>query len=660
MRKYSFDYRADIDGLRAIAVLAIILFHLNANWLPGGFVGVDIFFVISGFLITRIIVQKLNDNSFSMRQFFWRRVQRILPATLCMIAMVMLVAYFIMLPQDLSRLSKTAITAVFSVTNIYYWYFLDTNYFADSSLLFPLLHLWSLGVEEQFYLIWPVLLMVAYKGLKPKYIKSILAVLALLSLCLSIEITPSHPLFAYYMLPTRAFELIIGGLAFLLAEYFNIRDNVRFINGIALLGFFLIIAAMFLLNENMAFPGWLVCIPTLGAATLLIANGISSNIISRLLSYKLLVSIGLISFSLYLWHWPILSFYRYVYVEFSSLDMVLCMVLILTTSMCSYFFVEERFRYSNGRTVTKLVQIACMFLVNLMPALWFIHQGGFLNKDAGRDYLIAMRQVLAQQAPSSTAPYTCQVDKYKKLLFSEQRCILGDATKQSKILMWGDSHSAHYVGFMKELAEHWGISITNFSHSQCLPFFTEVDKYLRHDVKDSCRIFNKHIAKLINDFDILIIAANWEMYGNRHKALEADLENFVRKLLDARKKVILTLDVPHFPKYDKVCKFKKLKVPSLDCNSQSEYEWNGETKWNRMVQAISRRYSNVYVLSINDLICRNQRCSAYLHGKALYFDKEHLSLYGSHTLGKYAIANNRIPLVLTDIIAQQKQDVAAL
>ncbi|PWY56593.1 hypothetical protein DGG96_05570 [Legionella qingyii] len=660
MRKYSFDYRADIDGLRAIAVLAVIVFHLNVSLLPGGFVGVDIFFVISGFLITRIIIQKLNHNSFSMRQFFWRRVQRILPATLCMIAMVMLVAYFIMLPQDLSRLSKTAITAVFSVTNIYYWYFLDANYFADSSLLFPLLHLWSLGVEEQFYLIWPVLLMVAYKGLKPKSIKWILVFLALLSLCLSIEITASHPLFAYYMLPTRAFELIIGGLAFLLAEYFNTREKVRFVNGIAILSFFLIIAAMFLLNENMAFPGWLVSIPTLAAATLLIANGISSNIISHLLSYKLLVSIGLISFSLYLWHWPILSFYRYVYVELNSLDMVSCMVLILTISICSYFFVEKRFRYSTGRTLTKLVQIACLFLVNLMPALWFIHQGGFLNQDAGRDYLIAMRKVLAQQAPSSTASYTCQVDKYKKELFSEQRCILGDASKQSKILMWGDSHSAHYVGFMKELAEHWEISITNFSHSQCLPFFTEVDKYLRYDVVDSCRTFNRRIAQLIDGYDILIVAANWEMYGNRHKTLDEDLDNFVRKLSEARKKVILTLDVPHFPKYDKVCKFKKLKVPSLDCNSQSEYEWNGETRWNRMVQEISQRYSNVYVLSINDLICKDHRCSAYMHGKALYFDKEHLSLYGSHALGKYAIAKKRIPPVLADIIAQQKQDVAAL
>lgn len=172
-----------------------------------------------------------------------------------------------------------------------------------------------------------------------------------------------------------------------------------------------------------------------------------------------------------------------------------------------------------------------------MPALWFTHQGGFLNKDTGRDYLIAMRKVLAQQAPSSTASYTCQVDKYKNQLFSEQRCVLGDATKQSKILMWGDSHSAHYVGFMKELAEHWGISITNFSHSSCLPLITGADKYVRYDLKESCKEFNKHIAQLINNYDILIIAANWEAYANRNKELEGDLDNFVRKLSAARKKL---------------------------------------------------------------------------------------------------------------------------
>ncbi len=211
-------YRGDIDGLRAIAVLSVIVFHIDAALLPGGFVGVDVFFVISGYLITGNIVQELNSGRFSLLEFYRRRVKRIAPAMLVVTAVVMLAAYLLMLPEQLRDTGKSAVFSLASLANVYFWLYQDTGYFAQSSLELPLLHLWSLGVEEQFYLLWPLLLVAVYRRADKLTLVLAMAACAVASFWMGSALFEQAPSFVYYMLPSRAGELLLGALVAVLVN----------------------------------------------------------------------------------------------------------------------------------------------------------------------------------------------------------------------------------------------------------------------------------------------------------------------------------------------------------------------------------------------------------------------------------------------------------
>lgn len=225
MSNKSLSYRPDIDGLRALAVLAVVIFHINKGWLPGGFVGVDIFFVISGFLITGILKREQDKSIFSFANFYMRRIRRILPAALTTILITLIVGIFVLLPSDLKELGKSSLASVFSVANIYFWLFLDTGYFADSSETVPLLHMWSLGVEEQFYLIWPAIMLLTYKFGGRRLLIFVAAALAIVSFVIGEHFILTDQSFAYYMLPSRAGELLFGAILFLVIESVRRRPH---------------------------------------------------------------------------------------------------------------------------------------------------------------------------------------------------------------------------------------------------------------------------------------------------------------------------------------------------------------------------------------------------------------------------------------------------
>ncbi|MEG0243197.1 MAG: acyltransferase, partial [Pseudomonas sp.] len=304
-------YRPDIDGLRALAVLAVTIFHFNKQWLPGGFVGVDVFFVISGFLITGIIYGQRSDFSFG--DFYGRRVRRILPAAAFVTVVTMIAGSFLLLPDDVKALSESAIGATLSAANIYYWLFLDTGYFAASSDTVPLLHMWSLGVEEQFYMIWPALMIIAMKIGGKRLLAATAVILAIASFAVSEYFLARDPSFAYYMLPSRAGELLIGALLFLWKDSRSISAATANVAG--LVGMIMVVGALFLLDEKKGFPGVRSIIPSVGAALLILSGINQANALSKLLGNPVARYIGLRSFSLYLWHWPVLAFYRYAYGE---------------------------------------------------------------------------------------------------------------------------------------------------------------------------------------------------------------------------------------------------------------------------------------------------------------------------------------------------------
>ncbi len=239
------NYRPDIDGLRAVAVLSVILFHIDKNLLPGGFVGVDIFFVISGYLISLHIFQELEAGQFSIVEFYRRRIKRIAPPMLLVVFLTLVIAQFILIPEDAERVAESTLWSLLSLANVYFWLYQDTSYFAAASSELPLLHLWSLGVEEQFYILWPLLLMLVYRKLSPKALMLLVASTALASFMFG-QLGYAHaPSFVYYMLPTRAGELLIGAaIAFATLNGIERRLPEKATQLISLTGLSLVIASL--------------------------------------------------------------------------------------------------------------------------------------------------------------------------------------------------------------------------------------------------------------------------------------------------------------------------------------------------------------------------------------------------------------------------------
>jgi peptidoglycan/LPS O-acetylase OafA/YrhL len=265
MSKNNSSYYSHIDALRAIAVFTVILFHINHEYLPGGFVGVDVFFVISGFLISSQLFKSVSANTFSIKDFYIRRIKRILPAAFSVIFITILLAQFLFLPEDAKKVAESGIWSTFSLSNVYFWKFQDTGYFAAASYTTPLLHYWSLGVEEQFYIFWPLIVLFLMPRLNKIALISLLIFTIIVSATIAQFLLKEHHSFVYYMLPTRAGELLVGALLAALL-HFNIISKPTKNHLVFMIATICIIASSIFITPEMIFPGWLYLIPTLSAA----------------------------------------------------------------------------------------------------------------------------------------------------------------------------------------------------------------------------------------------------------------------------------------------------------------------------------------------------------------------------------------------------------
>ena len=301
-------YRSDIDGLRALAVILVILFHANFTSLSGGYVGVDVFFIISGYLITSSIDKEMIANVFSFKTFYLRRIRRIIPVLTFIILIVTIPACVFLFALDLENFSRTVIHTALSTNNFYLWSN-GKNYFVENTELLPLLHTWSLSVEEQFYIIWPPILLILHKYLNRKKRIILITILFVLGLALSVYLAKTDAKMAYFLLPARLFELLLGSL---LAMVWNKIPEISKRNNtlISILGLASILIPSLLLTKESQFPGINAFYPCLGAVLIIISgkNKETKGIINSILTLKPLIFIGLISYSLYLWHWPILVF----------------------------------------------------------------------------------------------------------------------------------------------------------------------------------------------------------------------------------------------------------------------------------------------------------------------------------------------------------------
>lgn len=334
------QYRKEIDGLRSIAVIPVILFHAGFEWLSGGYIGVDVFFVISGFLITSIILKELDAGTFTITNFYERRARRILPALFLILLVTLPFAWVWLLPYELKDFGKSIIAVNLFSSNILFW--LESNYFAAAAESIPLLHTWTLAVEEQFYIIFPLFMMLFW-GLGKRGLALFVAILALLSLGLSEWGWREFPEANFYLLPTRAWELMIGSLV---AFYLQNKNQPQgFVNHWAsFLGLALIIVPMFIFDKGTPFPSMYALAPTVGTA-LIILYTTPDTLVYRLLSIRFMVGIGLISYSAYLWHQPLFVFARLISLEEPSLWLMGALSIVaLGLSYLSWRFVEAPFR----------------------------------------------------------------------------------------------------------------------------------------------------------------------------------------------------------------------------------------------------------------------------------------------------------------------------
>jgi peptidoglycan/LPS O-acetylase OafA/YrhL len=640
-------YRPDIDGLRAVAVLSVVLYHLYEPLAPGGFVGVDIFFVISGFLITRNVWNDIATRTFSFADFYLRRIRRIAPAYLALVAATLAAGALLLLPDDLARLGRSAAWSTVSLSNVYFWKHLDTGYFAAATAEEPLLHLWSLGVEEQFYFVWPAMLVGAALLTRRRAGALVLATVACVLSFYNAQTTlASDPKWAYYMLPPRGGELMIGAwlaIATFRGHRMPMWAPPRAMGEVlALAGFGLIGYALFGLDSSSPFPGINALYPCLGTALLILAGAAGSRIVRLTLTPRPVVYIGLISYSLYLWHWPVLAYLRYFFGEIDVPRGAFAVVAMAVTSVLSYRFIEtpaRRWRAPRAMQAAALYFVPSALVAGAAFAVMSTH--GFKERiERSPAYRSNLARVEKVTAPAYRFAYNCQLETLRPGILRDPRCIVpvgAAASKQPGLLLWGDSHAAHYIGVIGEVARANGFAFRNVSHSSCPPVF-EGTGYGGGVYEAGCNRFRPYMraAILSGAYRTVVIGGVWNVY-ERTPSFHADFERTIREISDAGVRVVLLGSVPRFDAYNRACDLRGLRVGGIDCRARYTRTDDGDPPANRWLQGLARAH-HVDYLDVREVLCSGGSCSPYLDGEPVYFDGGHLSMDGSWRVGSHLLA----------------------
>jgi peptidoglycan/LPS O-acetylase OafA/YrhL len=473
-------YRPNIDGLRALAVLAVIAFHGFPEYVTGGFVGVDVFFVISGFLISGIILDETRVGLFSLKRFYVRRVRRIFPALLLVLLASLLAGWWLFLPADFVRLGKQLAASAAFVSNFYLWF--QSGYFSPDARTFPLLHLWSLGVEEQFYIVWPLVIMSLRR--RPDWIIFAILLIGASSFCLNIALIDNHEA-DFYSPVTRAWELMLGALVAWLAR----RDDKtgpskRWADVATIVGLILIFGSTLLFDPQTSYPGWLALVPTIGTS-LIVWGGASSGVASSILSARALVFVGLISYPLYLWHWPLLVFSEaFKFAPLTLLERGLIIAASFILAWLTYEFVESRFRA--GRVdKTKIATLAGGMMFVAVAGFAIIQGQGFETRFPKE--LLDIAEVT--EYPTSWRIHECLIDPKKERAFGKS-CM---EEARPLLFVWGDSVATALMPGLRQLQRERSFGIAQFTANSCGPWISV-------DVpgNPNCRGINDEVLKIIS------------------------------------------------------------------------------------------------------------------------------------------------------------------
>lgn len=646
------DYRADIDGLRGIAVLSVIVYHIDEQWLPGGFTGVDVFFVISGYLITRLIQGDIDRGRFSLAEFYRRRIKRIAPAMLLVIAVTLVAAQRLLLPDDAVDVAHSAIASVAGLANVYFWLFQDTGYFATDLREAPLLHLWSLGVEEQFYAIWPLTL----AALAPAPPVRWLAIAALLSFVGGSLLFASAPGFVFYMLPARAGELLVGALlaiAILRGRHERLRQWLAL--PVASVGVLLLAVSFIFVDNRDAFPGLLALVPACGTAALILAGALAGNAITSLLSTPLLRWTGLVSYSAYLWHWPLLAFLRYGYGELTAATAAGAFVATFVLAYLTYRLVEIPTRASTAgfRPILLRQYVAPATAVGLVAAL-SLSAGGHGLHILSPAYARDLDDLRERLRPPHTHAHICQRQRIEASDLDDPACAIGTApTAQPRVLVWGDSNASHYVGVIEAFARAGEFAFRNVQVQSCPPIDGDPRPFLYERDVENCRESLALIRERLPGFDVVGLAASWPGYLAGRDDFLNHVFALAERLASSGTLVVLLGKAPVPDDFDRRCEAKALRFPGMDCRLPAKPLSATVAAVNSSLQAFADRTSGVEYFDLTAYLCPAGSCVATSSsGELIYVDAHHLSLEAARELGDSIVSADGLPLPFVRVAKQ--------
>ncbi|MEO8022245.1 acyltransferase family protein [Polaromonas sp.] len=653
----STKYRPDIDGLRALAVIPVILFHAGFTIFSGGYVGVDVFFVISGYLITTIIFEGLKAEQFSFSGFYYNRAKRILPALFFVLLLTLPVAVYLMLPNDLAAFGKSNVYALTFLANFYFRK--SADYFAPSSDQLPLLHTWSLAVEEQYYLIFPVVLFLLWRFGR-KHVFGALLGIFIVSFLLSILGARNFPVSNYYVLPTRAWELLAGALIVFLPRLHVLQRHqghwaVR--EGLPLLGLLMIVFPVFAFDKMTPYPGPPTLMPVLGTVLIILFFN-ERGWAARLLSVRPLVFIGAMSYSLYLWHFPVFAL-GHIYQSQHGVYVPVGWLFALLVGMAYFSLVaiERPVRYS------KAGKLGMSALFGVISALMIA--GGWLLQDRPEEFkAYKPAQLQLMRAPAHD-PGVHTWDKCSATGIANA-CEGGDVHAARKVILFGDSHSYTLFHGLSEELKSRGQKLLLITDGNCPPVFA-ADGVL---TDDKCVASSRAIYKALlqdSDVDAIVLVARWSWYIHREPfdnlqgGVGEKSSNFLishQKSGEGRVSLLSSL-------YEKT--FRSLVasgIPTVVVNTIPEPGWNVPKKALYMLSDASfdqlslsygaevfvkrnaafdqtlakfKDISSFRVVHPSSLFCNASvplQCTSLMNGALMYADDNHLSYLASTMVSK--------------------------
>ena len=627
------NFRQDIAGLRAVAVTAVVLFHAGVVGIPGGFVGVDVFFVISGFLITRILLSELElRGRIDLTRFWMRRARRLMPAAALVASATLLAGYLLASPLNWGHIAKTGAAAIAYVSNIVFA--VDgADYFAeDLQQLSPFLHTWSLGVEEQFYIVLPLaLLLVAVlaRGLHPgsrrRALIVAIAVGSAVSLVASISLTATAPGYAFYLMPTRFWEFGIGGLLGVLGHRIHLRRSIREVIGV--LGLVGLAISFAVIDESMPFPGLVALAPVLATAAIITAGttqpGDGHTVVSRVLAWKPATAVGDISYSLYLWHWPLIVFMPLAVPALPrELQMVLAVVLSVVLATVTYRLVENPIRFSTTLAHSmrrSIITVTALFTVPVLAAgaLAVAYQDVTQRNQA---ILEARDEVPASDGaiPEVTTP--------------------GNEAAVPTIVLVGDSHAAHWRTAFEAAAESIGAELHVLALNSCTPIsVTTVD--LKGKVKETCVDFRQQTLEYLDELKpTTIVLSQAEGYLGRIRGddlatleetqqlslWETRYQEWLELSQELAPSIGVVIDNPRIPYEPNECLIEASSPEQCDAPRAAALDMTAQLQ---AASALARAQTPVVdeTFSVIDELCTGDFCRVTVDGVPVYRDFNHLS-----------------------------------